>query len=306
MKTDRLYAITLYLLNHGKTSATELAKHFEVSVRTIQRDMDALCQAGIPIYALAGSNGGYEIADTFQMNNQLMSKEEFSYIATALHGLKTVTNSKHAGEIFEKISAISKTKDMGMILDFSVLREGDEKLLQMLQSAVANKQALKISYTNNNGETREHNVEPIAVIYKWYSWYLLAYSREKGDYRNYKLVRMNEVQITGEGFLAEHGTVESILAKCDSAYQKNISTTRVLLQCRNHTTHRIREYLNGKIVRTCEDGSDIVEIHIVENEQWWIGVVLSLGANVKVLEPEHIKRRIVNAARELLFLYEEL
>lgn len=92
MKTDRLYALTLYLLNHGKASATELAKHFEVSVRTIQRDIDALCKAGIPICAFTGTNGRYEIINDFKMNNQLATKDEYAYIATAINGLKTVTN----------------------------------------------------------------------------------------------------------------------------------------------------------------------------------------------------------------------
>ena len=77
MKKDRLYAVTLYLFNHGKTSASELAKHFEVSVRTIQRDIDVLCQAGIPICAFTGTNGGYEILSDFKMNNQLASEDEY-------------------------------------------------------------------------------------------------------------------------------------------------------------------------------------------------------------------------------------
>ena len=93
MKTDRLYALTLYLLNHGKSSASELARHFDVSVRTIQRDIDALCQAGIPICAFTGTNGGYEILSDFRMNNQLASEDEYAYIATAINGLKTVTNA---------------------------------------------------------------------------------------------------------------------------------------------------------------------------------------------------------------------
>ena len=160
MKTDRLYALTLYLLNHGKSSASELAKHFEVSVRTIQRDIDALCQAGIPICAFTGKNGGYEILSDFKMNNQLASKDEYAYIATAINGLKTVTNNPVADDIYEKITAISKNSNTGMILDFSVLREGDEKLLQTLQSAVKNKQVVRFTYTNNGGETRQHCVEP--------------------------------------------------------------------------------------------------------------------------------------------------
>ena len=119
MKKDRLYAVTLYLFNHGKTSASELAKHFEVSVRTIQRD-------------------------------QLASEDEYAYIATAINGLKTVTNNPVADDIYEKITAISKINNTGMILDFSVLREGDEKLLQTLQSAVKNKQVVRFTYTNNS------------------------------------------------------------------------------------------------------------------------------------------------------------
>ena len=122
MKKDRLYALTLYLLNHGKTSASELAKHFEVSVRTIQRDIDALCQAGIPICAFTGTNGGYEILSDFKMNNQFASKDEYAYIATAINGLKTVTNNPVADDIYEKITAISKNSNIGMILDFSALR----------------------------------------------------------------------------------------------------------------------------------------------------------------------------------------
>ena len=88
MKTDRLYALTLYLLNHGKSSASELAKHFEVSVRTIQRDIEALCQAGIPIYALTGTNGGYEILSDFRMNNQLASEDEYGFNGEMLYGIE--------------------------------------------------------------------------------------------------------------------------------------------------------------------------------------------------------------------------
>ena len=207
MKTDRLYELTLYLLNHGKYSASELAKHFEVSVRTIKRDIDTLCQAGIPICAFTGTNGGHEILGDFKMNNQLASKDEYAYIATAINGLKTVTNNPVADDIYEKITAISKNSNIGMILDFSVLREGDEKLLQTLQSAVKNKQVVRFTYTNNGGETRQHCVEPIAVIYKWYAWYMLAYNTAKQDYRTYKLVRMEDVCITEDEFSKQVDTL---------------------------------------------------------------------------------------------------
>lgn len=306
MKTDRLYALTLYLLNHGKSSASELAKHFEVSVRTIQRDIDALCRAGIPICAFTGTNGGYEILKDFKMNNQLASEDEYAYITTAINGLKTVTNNPVADDIYEKITAISKNRNTGMILDFSVLREGDEKLLQMLQSAVKSKQVVKFSYTNNSGETREHCVEPIAVIYKWYAWYMLAYNPAKQDYRTYKLLRMEDVYTTEDKFSKEHMSAEEVLNNCNSSYQGKDISTRVRMRCHGNAIHRIKEYLNGQLVESFEDGTAIMEIHVVENEQWWIGVVLSQGNEVKVIEPEHIKERIINSAKDILFLYKKL
>lgn len=292
MKKDRLYALTLYLLNHGKTPASDLAKHFEVSVRTIQRDIDALCQAGIPICALTGTNGGYEILHDFKMNNQLASKDEYAYISTAINGLKTVTNNPVADDIYEKITAISRNSNTGMILDFSVLREGDEKLLQILQSAVKNKKVVRFTYTNNGGETREHCVEPIAVIYKWYAWYMLAYNLAKQDYRTYKLVRMEDVCITEDEFSREHKSTQDILNDCDNSYQGKDISTKVRMRCRGNAIHRIKEYLNGQLIETCNDGSSIMEIHIVEKEQWWIGVILSQGKEVEIIEPEHIKERI--------------
>lgn len=306
MRTDRLYALTLYLLNHGKTPASELAGHFEVSVRTIQRDIDTLCQAGIPVYAVTGINGGYGITNNFRMNNQLVSKDDFAYITTALYGLKTVTGNWMDSGIFEKIKAVSGNSNTGLVLDFSMLREGDSLLLKSLQSAVLNQKAVKFSYTNNKGETKVHFAEPVAVIYKWYAWYMLAYDREKEDYRVYKLVRMDSVNVTNQDFSKKHIAAEEILLRFDNAYKSSDIYTKARLHCYNNAIYRLKEYLNGKVIKTFEDGSAIVEINIIENQQWWVGVVLSQGKDAKVLEPEHIKKRIIGYAKDILFLYGEL
>lgn len=230
-----------------------------------------MCQADIPVYAVTGVNGGYEILDDFKMNNQLASEDEFAYMATAINGLKTLINNPVDDDIYEKITAISNRSNTGIILDFSVLREGDEKLLQTLQSAVINKQSLKFSYTNNQGETRVHYVEPIAVIYKWYAWYMLAYNKEKQDYRTYKLVQMEEVFVTEERFINEHMPADKILTECDNAYKGKKISTKVRLRCCDNAIHRVKEYLNGKIIVSFDDGSAIMEIYIVENEQSYQG-----------------------------------
>lgn len=124
MKTERLYAITVYLLNHGRTSASELAEYFEVSTRTIQRDMDSLCLAGIPVVAVNGAAGGYEISDRFTMEKGFATADDYARIRTALRGLVSATDDQGARHTLEKITHASDSGDSGIILDFSVLREG--------------------------------------------------------------------------------------------------------------------------------------------------------------------------------------
>lgn len=305
MRTDRLYAITLYLMNHGKTSASELAKHFEVSVRTIQRDIDALCQSGVPVIALNGTNGGYSIAEQFVMNNQLISRKEYSYILTALRGLLSASGNLQLSDIYEKISSLSRGTQAEMILDFSVLREGDERLLQDLQKAVREKRPVEFTYTNNSGQTKQHLVEPLAVMYRWYAWYLLAYCVEKQDYRTYKLVRMEKLHVRQGGFTKAHPTAEEVMQAKDQQYCK-AEITEIEVKCRQEAVYRLKEYLNGKEVEKQQDGTSIMKLHIIETEQWWIGMLLSLGDMVEVLSPAHIKERLVGQAQKVLNLYKDI
>ncbi len=115
MKIDRLYAIMIYLLNHGKTSASELARHFEVSARTIQRDIDVLCLSGVPIAATTGINGGYELTDTFQMAKHTATQADYTHILTALRGMATATKNQKVSMTMEKISALTEKDDVCMI-----------------------------------------------------------------------------------------------------------------------------------------------------------------------------------------------
>lgn len=301
MKIERLYAITVYLLNHGRTSARELAGYFEVSVRTIQRDMDSLCLSGIPITAIAGASGGYEISDRFKLDKEFATPDDYSYILTALKGLVSATDDRKARYTLEKIAHVSNPDSNGIILDFSVLREGEPDTLQILQTAVRKKRVVDFIYTNNNNETRTHSVEPVAVIYRWYAWYLLAYSKTKNDYRTYKLVRMSDLKITDKPFAKEHEPADMILKKTDKTDSRQY--TDVLIKCRETAKARVREYLKGAILEEFPNGDALMKLTVVENEQFWIGTLLSLGDKVEIIEPENIRRQLVEAASKIISLY---
>lgn len=303
MKLDRLYGITIYLLNHGKTSSNELAKHFEVSTRTIQRDIEALCQSGIPVVALTGTTGGYEIIDTFHMDQHAATQEDYSHILTALRGLATAMNNPKINATVEKISALRKEENKSVILDFSVLREGDEKVLQQLQTAVLSKRVVSFIYTNTDNVTRTHQVEPIAVLYRWYSWYLLAYSTFKEDYRKYKLARISDLLVTDIPFSKEHESAEQILHANDEVDTRTYCNVSV--RCKPEVRNRVIEYLRGVVKEELSGGDVLMTLQVVPNEHFWLGMLLSLGDSVEILQPEEIRLRVQEAAKNIVALYEK-
>lgn len=303
MKVERLYAVTVYLLNHGKTSANELAKHFEVSQRTIQRDIDSLCMAGIPVVATTGASGGYEISETYRLDHGFATSDDYSYILTALQGLVSATGDRKAKQLTEKIIHASNEggTGSGMILDFSVLQEGEQSALNLLRSAVSEKRTVEFTYTNNDRETRRHSVEPVAVLYRWYAWYLLAYSKVRQDYRTYKLVRMSDLKITDAPFTKEHAPADEIVKMIDRNDSRQY--TEVLIKCKESAKARVIEYLKGTVEEEFSDGGALVKATVVENEQFWLGTLLSLGDQVEILSPEKLRGQLLESAEKIVSLY---
>lgn len=157
-----------------------------------------------------------------------------------------------------------------------------------------------ITYTNNNNETRIHRVEPVAVIYRWYAWYLLAYSKVKKDYRTYKLVRMSNLKITDQAFEQAHESADIILKQIDKTDSRQY--TEILIKCKETASSRVMEYLKGTITQEFLNGDVLVRAAVVENEQFWIGTLLSLGSHAEVIAPERIRRQLLEAAENIVSL----
>ena len=303
-KIERLYAITVYLLNIGKATASELSRKFEVSVRTVQRDIDSLCQAGIPIIAETGANGGYYLAENFRMDAHMATNEDYTFILTALKGFSSAMNSSKIDATIEKIASLTKTPDSGIILDFSTLREGDNQLMHILQDAIHTKRPVSFEYTNADNMTRLHTVEPIAVVYRWYAWYLLAYSTVKNDYRTYKLIRMRNAEIVDAVFTKEHKNAEIILRDNDKQTPQKL--TEITVRCKSEARSRVIEYLNGKTICEYENGDCDMTLYVIENEHFWFGTLLSLGDWIEITAPEHIRHRVLEASKKIVSLYQKL
>ncbi len=300
MKIDRLMGITLHLLKYGKTSSAKLADKFEVNARTVMRDIDTLCQAGVPITSTRGVNGGYEIMSTYVLDKHLASGDDYKNIISALRSMSTAYKSKTIQETIDKITLLAQDGEAAVELDLSAAHENVDTnyLISTLDGAIEDKKAVRFSYTNNANETHVVLAEPVGVVYKWYNWYLIGYCLKNKDYRMYKLVRMESLSVTDRDVTAEHS-----LRKVMDGWSDTQNIIEVKAVGRAQIRAKCREYLNVEITKELENGDFEFTIRVPENETFWLGVLLSFGDNVKIIEPLSVIGKITQTCEKLLDIY---
>lgn len=265
MKIDRLMSIVVYLLNHGRTSAQKLAEEFEVSSRTIMRDLESLDQAGIPIQSFYGAEGGYQLMEDFVLEKQVATNHQYDWILTALEGMED-----------DKIN----------------------EQLKQLEKAIEKQCVVRFSYTNSHDEAKEIQVEPVQLQYKWYNWYLIGYYEKYRDYCMFKLVRMDNLEVTDIRNTKIHNPSEIQLN------ENSDPVIHVKLHGKAIIKSKCREYLNGQITREFENGDFEFTFSVPEHESFWYGVLLSFGNKVKVIEPQELKEQILRTCKEIQAEYE--
>ncbi|MCL2708791.1 MAG: YafY family transcriptional regulator [Defluviitaleaceae bacterium] len=306
MKTDRLLAIVIHLLGHETVSAAKLAERFEVSKRTIMRDIDQIAMAGIPIKSQCGINGGYSIMEGYKLDGRLINAEEQAFIITALSGFLSSYDDKRYYAVLEKFTSILPgSKNRHIFLDFGASGEINiiQEKLTVLDKAILAKKTVRISYVNALGEASSRIVEPVALNYRWYAWYLLAYCQTKRDYRIFKLARIGELESTETKFTKQHGEPAALLEQAFQGGGRKL--TGVTLLCKAEARVQICEYLGGNIIETRENGDFIMRVRAQEDERTWFAMLLSFGDKITVQEPEELKTRLAETAGSILSLYKQ-
>lgn len=301
MKIDRLMSIVVYLLNHGRTSAQKLAKEFEVSSRTIVRDLESLDLAGIPIQSFYGVDGGYQLMEDYVFEKQIASRSEYDWIITALQGMASAYTNKRLEQTLAKIQSIDPAKSNAVSVDFGVATE-DAKInqqLSLLEDAIEKHCMVRFSYTNSHDEVKNRLVEPVQLQYKWYNWYLIAYHAKYQDYCMFKLVRMDNLEVTDIKNTKLHNPSEIMLKDSKE------TVLNIKLYGKASIKAKCREYLNGQVTKELENGDFEFCFSVPEHEAFWYGVLLSFGDKATVIEPIELKQRILQTCRELEHLYNE-
>ncbi len=304
MKIDRLIGITLYLLNRDKATARELAEAFEVSTKTIARDIVALGMAGIPVTSTAGAQGGYHIVEQFRLEKQFCTEAEYAQIYTALGALYSAYRTPTCAGTLEKLRPAVRPDRQHIFLDWSVCREGEwiPAYTALLDKAVARRKAVFFTYTDAEGHTSSRLVEPLALTYKWYAWYLFGYCTLKQDYRSFKLSRMRDLAETEQGFVKEHAGLETLMREQERKDSRKLCT--VLLLCSAEIRPAVCEYCNGHVVQELENGGCLYTFTVPENERMWFSLLLGFGDQAEVLSPPELRDRLRRQAKNLLAVYE--
>ena len=290
MQESRLFKIIYYLLDKGHATAPELAAKFEVSVRTIYRDIDALSEAGIPVYAETGRNGGIYLMNDFVLDRAVLSEREKQEILTALQSLGATQYIQNR-ETLDKLSALFRVSSGNWLeVDFSRWgdQQDDNRKFEVLKSAVMHCKCVQITYAGASETVTERIIQPLKLMYKARAWYLKAYCTKKQDYRIFKLTRIVDCIILDENF-----TSHAFPKDEDSSRQEGVPIT---LRFPKEMAYRIYDEFDKSQVEQQENGDFIVSAQMPE-DGWLIGFLLSLGPQVEILSPAHLRNIVAEQAR---------
>ncbi len=292
MKIERLLGILFYIINRDNVTANNLAEHFNVSRRTIIRDIDTLTLAGIPIYSEIGSKGGYSINRDYKLNEKIIDEANSEYILLALQSLKSVYGERKVNETYEKVRHIysDKNNNHALNIDFSIVNEnrGIVSYVSMLKEAIQRNKTVLFHYTNLNSDTRMVKCNIIHVFYKWYSWYAFGYDLDKNDFRMFKLVRMSNLEISKEYFINDYDVAKLLDEYEEKRDKHNISVT---IEYSKEIETLINEYFLGDVINVLET-SIVKKVVIKENDFIMFSIILGFGEKIKVLSPLSYQQRI--------------
>ena len=298
MQISRLFEIVYLLLERRSVTARELAERFEVSPRTIYRDVDALAQAGIPVYADRGQGGGIRLMEQFVLNKSLLSVKERRELLASVQGMQAV-REEEVQPLLEKLSSLFGAEREDWIeVDFSPWTSSGElgKYFQLLKEAILNRQVVCFSYSAANGSAVERTAEPHRLFFRGYDWYLLAWCRIRSDFRYFKLTRMR-----GLATLPEHFEKRNIPER-ESAYEQPDSQIELTVRASPRMAYRVYDEFPPDFWEKEENGSFLIRFAMPQNE-WLYSYLLGYGPELEVIAPPQVREELLERAEKILKNY---
>lgn len=289
MHESRLFGILYCLINNGQTTAAQLAQEFEVSQRTIYRDIDALSASGIPVYAESGRNGGIRLMKNFVLNKAVFSEKEKQDILSALQSLNAAGNIDNSKTI-AKLSALFETNSENWFeADFSrwCSQSSDNIKFEQLKNAVIQYKCVNITYAGSGKEIGSRKIRPLKLMYKSKAWYLKAYCTERQDFRTFRLNRILSVEQLDESFTPMHYPEEKT---------EPPNLTKFVFRFSAKAAYRVYDEFDLSNIHFEENG-DLTVSTEMPYDSWIIGFLLSVGTDVEIIKPVSLKKVLAQQAK---------
>lgn len=305
MRVNRLLSILLIISNKGIVTGQELADHFEVSLRTIYRDIDKICEAGIPIASNGGKGGGFYIMENYNLNNLFLDKNELQALMPLIDNFKFLFGkNQQFNDVALKLENIcDKDKDVNNSLSINMshftMEEELKEYLFFISKAIEDNKLLEFNYINRRMEYSRRVVEPMKITFSRGEWYLIGFCQNRNHYRKFKLLRVRNIKL-GDEFNKRLITDEELEKELKGEY--NIKSIKVVLKFSSRIKEHLIEHFSKDKINTTEDGSLIVEEHY-PHEEGLIKFILSFGQDCEVLEPGYLICEIREYLKEMVKKY---
>ena len=299
MKIDRLIGILSILLQKDMVTSAELAEKFEVSQRTILRDIDAIGKAGIPIVSQQGQGGGFYIMDGYRVDRTLLSSDDMKVILAGLKSLDSVSGTNRYRRLMDKICADSPSVNSGehIIIDLSSWdKAAVSDKIELIKTAMEKQETISFTYFSAKGESRRV-IEPYHLVYQWASWYVWGYCTKRCDWRMFKLTRMTQVVSTGNK-RAEREVPEYT---CDKlAHAKGGVKAKVRFD--KSQKWRIIDEFGTDIPKLDEQGNIIVDFEWNDTESFY-NYILTFGDKAEIISPDNYRREFKKLVKKIFEIY---
>lgn len=271
-------------------TARELSEHFEVSVRTIHRDLDVLSEAGIPIYTMQGKGGGISLLGNYTLDRSLLTDEEQTDILMALQSLSSM-DFPDANVVLERLGSLFRKEDSGWLeVDFSPWGsdvENKEKF-NLLKYAIVHHRVITFDYYNSKGEKSSRRAEPVKLLFKYNAWYFTAYCCARNAYRTFKVSRMREFHVTEQAFLLREPAKEIP----DASEELLKDTINVQLRVSSSGAYRVYDDFPNDKITLNPDGSFTVNGSFPNDEALY-AYLLSYGSTLAGVSPDTVKNHLI-------------
>ncbi|MDN7228295.1 YafY family protein [Planococcus liqunii] len=299
-KIERLISIVMILLQKEIVSASEFSRLFDVSKRTIQRDIEALGYANIPIYAEHGAEGGYALMDEYKLDKRLVNSQDLENILVSLGGYDQLITNPEIQMTIQKIKSMTSLETTAKLdlsfYDWSGRSEIKEDIT-LINQAIGKNWLLTFEYVDQGGKRSCRVVEPYRLRLMEMHWYLFAYCLERKDYRTFKLTRM--IDIKQEGSFSPRSDLESIKDQKHSG-QSELVPVQLLVDVVVRDQF-IERYGKSSVTEMTAE-SYLVKIELPESH-FAYQFVAGFGNKVKILEPHSFIENYLIFLEETIRLY---